>query len=233
MTKDSKYWKHPQYGMVYMGEVVTPRGNICWPGGLAKPKDAPPAKEGEKQGAPRYEGTLILDKSDPEVIKFVNQLEALTDGGLKLFNEKRSATISIASIFGKYGDGDSWDLEKYPYYKNKWVMVARNVEQPKIVDYNRGHIEPTDIKGGMPGRFVATPLITAHGVSYKLLIVQKFEGEYQPMAGGAREVMDLLADLEEDKDVSESQTEVEPEAKPNPVGRPKTKSKSDAVNLLA
>lgn len=244
----SKYYKHPQYGHIYCGELVTPQGNICWPGGLSKPKDAPPAKEGEKQGAPRYEGTLILEKKDPKVIKFVKELETTAKEAIGLFNKGRNMKMGdIDCVFGKYGDGDAWDLEKYPYYKGHWVMVARNAEQPQVVDNKREKLDPATIKGGMHARFVATPLITAHGMSFKLLVVQKFDGEYQPIAGGAREVMSLLEDLEAEEsngdgngskkpdsnESSESASEAQETSTKAPPPATGKKGKGAAVNLLA
>lgn len=227
----NKLYKHPQFGMIFCGETVTPQGNICWPRSLVVPKDAPPPQEGQPPGKPRYEATLILEKKHPAVIKFVKEIEALTDEAVILFNKGRSATINKGPIFGKYGDGDAWDLEKYNFYRGMWVLVARSAEQPKVVDNKREALQPGDIKGGMHGRFVITPLITAHGVSYKLLIVQKFEGEYTPIAGGSREVMDLLADL--DEAASEETTEPVQQELPAVEAKPKKNTKAAAVNLLA
>ncbi len=227
----SNFYKHPQYGMVYCGETVTPKGRICWPASLVTAKDAPPPKEGQAPGKPRFEGTLILNKLDPAVIKFVEDLAAVIAEGLVLFNKGNPTTLGINSIFGKYGDGDAWDAEKYPYYKGHWVLTARNSDTPKVVDANRNSIEPQELKGGMPGRFVMTPLITAHGASYKLLIVQKFDGDFEPIAGGARNVMGLLEELAEAAEEEKASVPVEVVAVEAP--KKATKGKAAAINLLA
>lgn len=238
----TNYWKHPQFGHVYCGDLATPPGRFVW-ASLVTPKAAPPPQEGQPPGQPRYELSLLLPKTDPKVKEFIVQLEALVKGGLEVFNKGRSATIGINSIFGKVGDGDTWDAEKYPYYKGHWVLAARNALKPKVLGKAREEIAPETIKGGMIGRLVITPMITAHGASYKLLIAQLINDDGVRYGGGARDVTDLLTELD---DVSSAQGPVETAKLPvpeiqmtlplAPVAAPKPavgKGKDAAVNLLA
>lgn len=236
MTK-TNYWKHPTYGHVYCGDIASPSGRLIWPN-LIKPKDAPPPKEGQAAGAPRYEVSLLLSKTDPKVIEFVATLDALVAGGLKEFNNGRSATIGINSVFGKNGDGDLADLEKYPYYKGCWVLVARNAMPSQVVAKDRTVTTADAVKGGMLGRLVITPLITAHGVSYKLLITQLIADDGVRYGGGSRDVADLLTDLECDdvpEPTVEQVKEIVKEAQAAPIIKKAAtgKGKEAAVNLLA
>ena len=123
----SRFYKHPEYQHVYGESMVTPVGRIAWTY-LTKPKDAPPPKEGQTQGAPRYEATLIINKA--AAVDFINKVKAMTDEMLVEFNRGRSANLGECKLFGKYGDGDTADLEKYPFYKDSLILVARNAKPP-------------------------------------------------------------------------------------------------------
>jgi hypothetical protein len=238
----TNYWKHPTYGHVYCGEIATPIGRLIYPS-LVKPKEMKP-QEGQAPGAPRYEASLLLPKTDPKVIAFITKLEELVKGGLAVFNEKRSTTTGINSIFGKYGDGDSpsYDPEKYPHHKGNWVIAGRNAEQPKVVDINGDAVTPDVFKGGMLCRMVVTPLITAHGASYKAMIVQLVKDDEVRYAGGVRSVDDLVAILNEENEApsEEAKTVAAPAAVPvEPVPAPQVTKKaatakgvSGGVNLL-
>lgn len=188
MTKN-KYWKHPMYGMVFGNSVPTPIGRLSWPY-LTKPKAPPPPQEGQPEGQPRYECTLLIEKAGSEA--FVAQLKEMTDEMLILFNKGRPAALGTCMLFGKYGDGDEADLEKYPNYKGCWVLVARNSKVVKTVGKDRKAIETDKILGGMKGKFVITPLITAHGISYKLEVVQLVEDDGVRFGGATRDAVELL-----------------------------------------
>lgn len=227
---NKKFYKHPQYGHVYGDSTPTPVGRICWPY-LIKPKDAPPPQEGQPQGAPRYEATLLLEKDNPAVMAFVEGIKTMTDVMLVDFNHKRAAALGTCLLFGKSGDGDEADLEKYPFYKGCHVLVARNVKPIKVVDKNRKVIEPAIIMGGIKGRFVINPIITAHGISYKLEAVQFWQDDGVRFGGSARDAVELFDACEEDDVESNGTPE---EATNQPVSEvPKgSKKKAAALDLL-
>lgn len=185
----AKYYKHPQYGMVYGLPVTTPIGRLVWTQNLVNPKAPPPPKEGEKPGSPRYEATLLLEKG-PTADAFIKELKLMAGEMVDLFNDKRPAKLGDFRILQ---DGDETDMEKYPYYKNRWVLVGRNAQKVEdIVDKKKQRIEAATVLGGMKGRFVITPLITSHGLSFKLGAVQVTEDDGTRYGGGVKDMTTLL-----------------------------------------
>lgn len=232
----AKYYKHPQYGHVYGESIPTPVGRFVW-SNLVTPKDAPPPqKEGEKQGPPRYEITLLLEKTNAQVIQFMSQVKAMTDEMLLIFNKNRAADLGQCKIFGKAGDGDEFDHEKYPYYKGCYVLVARNQKPTKAVNADKPKpkvIEASGILGGMTGKLVVTPMITAHGISYKLEVTQLIKDDGTRYGGAARDAVELLEACEDESE-DEAPAEVTngngtPEPAPAKVAK---KGKAAALDLL-
>lgn len=200
----SKFYKHPRFGIVYGNQVKTPAMRVCWPH-LVKPKEAPEPKEGETRGDPRFELSQILTKDDKDVIAFCDVLKKMTDEMLKLFNKGRSALLGECLLFGKYGDGDTADPEVYPYYKNSHILIARNTKVVNVVGRDKKPIDPKGIVGGVICHLAVTPLITPHGISYKLDAVQLVQDDGTRFGGGIRdatEIFDACGDApsEEPKD---------------------------------
>jgi hypothetical protein len=179
---NTKYYKHPKYGTVYGNAIVTPTGRCAWPA-LVKPQEAPPAKPGEPQGAPRYGVTIILPKADKAAQEWVKAVSIMVKEMLVSFNEGRKAKLSLDSVLL---DGDGFDLEKYPYYKDSWILTARNVKLPNIVDGKKSELPADAIMGGMFVRATVTPLLTGHGVSYKLEALQRVRDDSTRFAGASR-----------------------------------------------
>lgn len=231
-----KYYKHPTYGMVYGISLPTPVGRGGWPH-LVTPKDAPPPKENEKQGAPRYEQSIFLEKDNPAVIKFVKTIKDMTDEMLEYFNQKRAAQMGSCMLFGKNGDGDEMDLEKYPFAKGCYVLVARNTKPVKVVDRTVPKPKVIDtalIAGGIKVKFVVCPLITAHGISYKLEAVQLWEDDGIRFAGAARDSAELFDACEDDGVESEGEgvIEVVGSAPITQLEKSSKKGKAAALDLL-
>lgn len=235
MTEKKQYYKHPKYGHVYGEDIRTPTGRAAWPA-LVEPKEPPPPQPGQAKGAPRYECTLLLPKLDIDVIAFKALMQKMVDGMLARYNEGQKAKLSELTLFA---DGDSFDLEKYPYYAGNYIMVARNAEKPRVANTARPKpqlIADSAVQGGNKVRFVVTPLITAKGVSYKLLLVQYVEDDGTKFAGARPDPMRLLDEIPGD-DVTDEAAAVEA-AKEVTVGEaldqaiePK-KGKQNALNLL-
>lgn len=208
MRKQS-LWKHPSYGHVYGFSGPTPLGRFSFPS-LMKPKDPPPPKPGEQPGQARYEVSILLEKASVEVQKFLAKLASMSAAMVELFNEGRGTTINLPEVLLK--DGDKFDLEQYPYYAGMWVLVARNVlgsNDPKgfqVVSMERdadGNYLPTkldSIEGGIIGKLVVTPLLTAHGVSFKLNTVQYVKDDDVRFGGGVRNYAGLLDEADEQAD---------------------------------
>lgn len=227
-------YKHPKFGFVYGEAMVLPFGRCAWPS-LVKPKDPPPPKEGEQPGQPRYEITYLLDKSDPKVQGWMAAIAKMGAEMLKLFNEGRKAKLSIEE-YAK--DGNSFDLEKYPYYKDQLVLVARNAKVPTFVDKKKKELSAEAIQGGMIVGGVVTPLITAHGMSYKLEVVQLWEDDGKRFAGSNRSgsYLDMIpeaADGEEKAAVEEAAVEDQTsEVAAAEVTAPKATGKAAALAML-
>ena len=205
---NKKYYKHPSYGTTYGESTPSPRGRFAWPS-LVKPKDPPKSKDGAV-GQPRYEVSLILPKNDPKVQTFLDYIKAECTGMLEVFNQGAKAKIAIDTFVQ---DGDAFDAEKYPYYVNSWVLVARNAKMPTIVDDAKGEVGPETIKGGMIGKLMVTPLITPHGLSYKLEVVQFLKDDGVRFAGGSgRDMSALLSQLDDDEEAPAAVEQEAPKA---------------------
>ena len=202
------YYKHPEYGFVYGESVPTPRGRLCWPY-LVKPRPGMKQKDGT-EGQARFEITIALAKNDPKVKTFLEYIAAETKAMVARFNEGRSAELAV-SRFVK--DGDAMDAEDYPYYQGCWVLCARNSKPVQIIDDAKGEIEASTIKGGMIGKLMVTPLITAHGLSYKLELVQFLKDDGVRFAGGSggRDMAALMSKLDDGEESAEPTLQAEAE----------------------
>ena len=240
-TKKKAYYKHPKFGHVYGELIASPVGRCCWPS-LVNPKAPPPPQEGQAPGQPRYEVTVLLPKDSPKVDEFVEKISTMATEMLKLFNEGRKAKVSDIEMVQ---DGDAYDLEKYPFYKGCYVLVARNANNPKVINHDKPKssvIEPKEIAGGMKVRVLVTPLITAHGLSYKLEVCQLISDDGTRFGGGQRDTIGFLDALEDGEEEIEQAKAEEDEAEeedlkeeaPAPKkGRPPlSKGKQVSVNLL-
>lgn len=227
---NNKYYKHVKYGTVYGNPVITPTGRCAWPA-LVKPQEAPPAKPGEPQGAPRYGITIILPKAEKPVQEWNKAVSVMVKEMLVLFNEGRKAKLSIENILL---DGDGFDLEKYPYYKDSWILTARNVKLPPIVDGKKSEIPVDAVMGGMFVRATVTPLLTGHGVSYKLEALQRVRDDNTRFAGANRAggYLEMLPELtDEGETVSESTPEETPAVETPAAVHPKN-GKAKALAML-
>lgn len=205
----TKYYKHPKFGHVYGELIATPVGRLVWPSLIA-----PRTSNYEGADITKYEVTVALDKSDPQTDVFLDKLDGMiagADGMLALFNHKAAAKISLDSLIK---DGDEFNLEKYPYYAGKYVLKATNKEAVPVKDKFKATIDPSVIIGGVIGRLVVTPLLTARGLSFRLERVQFIEDDDTRIGGSVRgDVDSFLTDLDEPTEADEvlEETEVEEE----------------------
>jgi len=226
----SKYYKHPQFGHVYGGSLRSPIGRACWPS-LITPKDPPPPQPGQPAGQPRFEVTVLLDKGTPETDAFIAQLEPMSNEMLALFNEKRAAPLGGVRLLQ---DGDTFDMEKYPYYKGKWVLCARNAKETKVYGRDKKEVGREKIVGGVKVVLVVTPMITAHGLSFKLETTQLVEDDGTRFGGGVRDMSALLDNLDGPEDAPPVMNETGPATNGAPAAEaPKPKQgKKAAIDLL-
>lgn len=218
--------KHKTFGHVYSQESYgTPQGRLVWLY-LDKPKDPPKPKDGQESSSPpRYEATILLPKSDKAVKTFASLVEEVAGEMVELFNKGRSAKIAIEDVF-KDGDSETFDKEKYPYYKGCWVLTARNAKNDFAVLNNKGEsIEATKPVGGNVGALVILPMITSYGISYKLEAVQLIKDDGVKFGGGSRSIEKIKNALktlctidedEEDTSVDEEDTEETTEEEVSP-----------------
>lgn len=199
------FYKNPKYGMVY-GEIL--RGPVCriaW-AHLDTPKANNQKGDDGKPQEPKYEATFIFPKDGSEGYdEFAEELGTMVSGMLPIFNEGRSAKFSDVEYFQ---DGDSQDLEKYPFYANSWLIQARNKKKPETYanELNEEQTEwlpkeAAEIKGGNLVIPYFTPFLHDKGLKYQLVAVRfvaddgvKFAGS----GGGARNIGKLLMALDSD-----------------------------------
>src|SRR3972149_830527 len=123
-------------------------------------------------------------------LKLIEPDEELLPLPDKLTNEQLIAVVSK--------DGDGFDLEKYPYYENRFILVARNAKAVDIYSKDEEKIMPSEIIGGAEGRILVTPIITAKGVSFKLELVQFIKDDGTRYGGANRDLSSFLTALDED-----------------------------------
>lgn len=201
-----QYRVFQKFNIVYGEPMVSPQGRFSWPS-LAEPKAPLPPKEGEKPGTPKYEVTLLLPKTDPQVVKFVKQLEKIAAEMVPLYNQR--AQNEIAKVKRILRDGDQSDLEKYPNEEGHWLLTARFKDRPDILGKNQEEIAPDFIKGGMIGRLVVTPSLSAGGLGYGLNVVQFFSDDGVRFGGTKQDYRSLLEDLEGEDDGEEEKEDDE------------------------
>jgi hypothetical protein len=223
MSKKSKYYTHPTYGMVFGNKELTPSGTIVWPS-LVKPREFKQVGAAQdKPSPPRYEVTILFKKSDTKAKLFLENLDVTTQEMLAQYNENKSAKIAAAE-FVKDGDNEKkFDPEKYPFFAGNWVLVARNAEKPACWGTERDEngivlpCEPVKFAGGQVCKLIITPIITAHGISYKLNDIQLVKDDGQRFGGGVVEGASLLSqasdedllDSKDDEDTEDSLASVD------------------------
>lgn len=190
----SRVSKSKNYGHVYGETVRTPAVRVAWPS-LTKPKESPFKNEdGSQKTPPRYELTFLLPKDTKETVAFLDNLESLKEEMVDAFNHKRPTKIQVDSLGVK--DGDEFDLEKYPYYENHYVLIARNTAKPAVRGAKKDTVlEASEVQGGCLCWGYLTPLCTAHGISFKLEIVQLLKDDGTRFGGG-RKAESLMEDYE-------------------------------------
>lgn len=204
----TQFYKHPKFGNVYGDVVLTPTGRCAWPA-LVKPKEPPPPADGQQAGAPRYEITIILPKTDSFVVQWEKAVTAMCKNMLTLFNQGRKGKLSVEEVLK---DGDSFDLEKYPYYKDSYILTARNVKLPPVIDGKKQAIPVEQVLGGSFVRATVTPLLTGHGLSYKLEALQLVKDDGVRFAGSNRTgaMLDMIPEVEDDEVEAAEDTPAEP-----------------------
>lgn len=216
--KAPDYYKHPMYGHVYGPSIASCPGRLVWCH-LVKPKEGMKQADG-KVGEPRFEATLLLSKDDPRTKVFIDETEKLGQYLVQVFNEGKKTKLATSLSLK---DGDQFDLEKYPFYKGNWVLVAKNVKVPLFYDKDKAEIEAKEVVGGLIGKFLMRPIITVHGITFKLEAVQVLKDDNVRYGGGLRNLTDLLdGDTSESIDDSKDKTEDESVSS----------GKAQALNLL-
>lgn len=177
---ENKYYKHPKYGHVYGVNTPTPIGRIVWVS-LVEPKLGKVTDQNPNPTA-KYQVTFLFPKTNEAVKAFLASTKKQADEIVAIFNKGRPTQLSVTSIFK---DGDNYDHEKYPYYKDNWVLPASNPKPVAIVNQQKTPIEAKTILGGMLCRGVVVPLCTAAGgITYRLEMLQLAKDDGVRYGGG-------------------------------------------------
>lgn len=204
-----EYYKHPTFGHVYGVKLVTPVGRLSWPS-LVTPREG--MEVNGNPGTPRYELTLLLEEKNPKVKVFFERVERMAEEMCEVFNgvgesplKKKKASRIDPEDLTFYKTDDEFDLDKYTYYKNQLIIVARNAERPNLISLDKTEkdeyvqLEPTKFIAGQLIRIVVTPIITVHGLSYKLNDVQFIRDDGVRFGGGGLiDSSGLLAETEDE-----------------------------------
>lgn len=212
MATKSRYWKNPKYGQVYINDeaLAVPTCRVSWVH-LKAPK--PPMKGDDgREGISKYEVTFVLRKDDPAVKTLNKAIQLMAKGMIEYFNKGNPAKLGSCDSFK---DGDAFDHEKNPHYKDCWVLVARHKDQPSIISTEKVNgkyvkLDPSKILGGMKCKAIVSPLISAKGISYQLITVQLVEDDGVRYGGGAPnpdQYNKLFDDGAEDSDDESDETD--------------------------
>lgn len=217
----SAYYKHPVYKFVKDNDIlITPPGRVCWLS-LVTPKPGMKQDDGTV-GKPKYGLTQMLPKGLPAVDAFIAEASKKVQEMLVLYNQGSPTELKINQILR---DGDTFDLEKYPFYKGMWILNATHTDQPKVLN---NEIPPVDmdpalIKGGMTGRLVVQLVVTGKGASYQIGCLQYLSDDGTRYGGGVKDYKGLLSKLEEGEPPADGGN-MEPEATTAPISPEETKA---------
>lgn len=226
----TQFYRHATYGTTYGEPMLSPSARVAWPC-LVTPREAPPAAPGQTQGGPRYEITFILPKKDKGVIAWKKAVEKMCAEMLPVFNAGRKGKLSVDEVLK---DGDTFDAEKYPYYADSYLLVARNAKLPPIVDGRKELLPAEKVVGGMICRATVTPLLTGHGLSYKLEALQLVKDDEVRFAGASRAgaLLDMIPAVEDEDGEPTEEAEAEEAAEEETPAAPVKTGKAKALALL-
>lgn len=217
----SKFYRDPATGRVYGETIATPKGRFSWPH-MASPK-ADKSKDGKD--ILRYEITLLLPKEDPKVVKFLDDLSTMIfgytetefgtaprdpkgqmiyGGVLGLFNKGSVTKVSFDSLLK---DGDNADHEKYPYYANHYILLARRGAERGEVDLrgpDKKKATADKFVGGVKGILILQPHCGPTGLSFKMEGAQWLEDDGTRFGGGIRSIDKFLEAVSEEETSDEN-----------------------------
>lgn len=175
--------------------TVSIEGTFVWPH-LVNGK---PFKEKDgtiKPNSERFEVEFLFEKGTPEAKVFGDAVRQQADVLLEVYNEHQTKQ-KMGAIEVLFEDGDKKNLDKYPFYKNKWSLIARLAVDKKVEIYNSLSGEtveagPDFVKGGMEGRIIFQPHLGPTGLSFKLEGVEVTKDSGQRFGGGGRDLKAIL-----------------------------------------
>lgn len=158
-------------------------------------------KTDKKGKDPRWEGTLLIDKSE----NLIKMKKAAMNAALEKFGSKDNFPKKLKWPFK---DGDK-DEDADDAYKGTIYVSCRNKKKaPKVCDMKKNLLNKDDVKSGDYGRFSLLAFYYdfegKKGISFALLAVQKTEdGEALGGGGGNNLENDFEFDEDADGDFSE------------------------------
>lgn len=175
-------------------QMVTPKFRVAF-ASLFTPKD--------RNGKEKYEITMLFDES-PKELK-AKAIEVLTEafGAEKIEKFKKREKVSIP-----FKDGNTKDLDNYPFFEDTVVAPASSQFQPGLIDGKRQPIlDQEDFYNGCYARaqvsFYTWEFQGKIGVSMNLLNVQKM-AEGERLGGGRVKAEDVFDAVESDDDSAEN-----------------------------
>lgn len=196
----SEYFKSQQ-GMVFGPDLKTPFGRFAWVNLSTK---KPGGEYNGKKADDFFDCNLLIVK-DKKAELFIEELTGHKDGMVKEYNSTAKAKIMVEEVIQ---DGDTMDLDKYPFYANTWVIYGKNTKDVSVVDRDGKPYEASLIKGGNRGRFQVQIHLGGYGFRFKLKAVQFTSDDGVSFGGGVRSAASLLTAAGADADDAEAESTV-------------------------
>lgn len=199
----SKFGYTPKVMRLWGPEVITPLVRGCW-FSLATPKEYKgPVKVGDKPSAPRFESTLVLDQGNDAHEKFLMECQEIAEEMLEEFNDymRKARKSTLGEVYAMQ-DGNNFDLEKYPYYKDKWIIQGRMNQDTPIVCLGPDgkKIDAKHFVGGVIVKAALQLHLGTTGLSYRMPTIKLVKDDGVRFGGGMRDISGLINKLAEDNE---------------------------------
>lgn len=224
MAKNASGYGTDRFGNFYGPQLSTPVGRIVYPALKNARADTRDPIEGQGPRPDRWQATVLLDKKNKEVKKWIASIEEEGQAMLTAFNKAAKARgeklkISCDSVVI---DGDEFlaakagRAEKNPFYAGHWVIQAdlpasNGKTAPESFNAKLKPIDGDTIVGGMLCSLAVALCIFKSGPKFRLQGVQLVKDDGVRLGATQKSAKDLFAaigtDEGEDDETEESADE--------------------------